>query len=193
MNDKRKWIRIIYIIGIISLIAGALDPLEGSVIIAVGSALIALSTHLSHDRDRRIFLTAFIMIITGVCFMFYFSSSVGFVGESTLSWSWSTLILPYLIGWLIIIILLIIRAINNKKTAKQKIAGSWFNNDTEESTATANMLITWCSRSISRVQSTFKIRLKIKRRSRQTRTWLQSRQSRFVHLYIVFYVLKTVI
>ncbi len=71
---------------------------EGSVVIAVGIALIALSTHLTHDRDRRIFLTAFIMIITGVCFMFYFSSSVGFVGESTLSWSWSTLILPYLIG-----------------------------------------------------------------------------------------------
>ena len=71
---------------------------EGSVIIAVGSALIALSTHLSHDRDRRIFLTAFIMIITGMCFMLYFSSSGSFGGESTLSWSWSTLILPYIIG-----------------------------------------------------------------------------------------------
>lgn len=117
MNDKRKWIRIIYIIGIISLIAGALDPLEGSVIIAVGSALIALSTRLAHDRNRRIFLTTSIMIITGVCFMFYFSSLGGFGGTSTLSWWWATLIIPYPIGWLINIILLIVRAINRKKMA----------------------------------------------------------------------------
>jgi hypothetical protein len=119
MNERIKWTRIIYIIGIIFLIAGALDPLEGSVIIAVGSALIALSTHLTHDRDRRIFLTTFIMIIIGVCFMFYFSSLGGFGGASTLSWWWCTLILPYPIGWLIIITLLIVRAINKKKMAKQ--------------------------------------------------------------------------
>lgn len=120
MNDKRKWIRIIYIIGIISLIAGALDPLEGSVIIAVGSALIALSTHLAHDRNRRIFLITSIMIITGVCFMFYFSSLGGFGGTSTLSWWWATLIIPYPIGWLINIILLIVRAVNRKKMSIEK-------------------------------------------------------------------------
>ena len=124
MNDKRKWIRIIYILGIISLIAGALDPLEGSVIIAVGSALIALSTHLAHDRNRRIFLTTSIMIITGVCFMFYFSSLGGFGGTSTLSWWWATLIIPYPIGWLINIILLIVRAVNRKKMSIEKYFSS---------------------------------------------------------------------
>lgn len=124
MNDKRKWIRIIYIIGIISLIAGALDPLEGSVIIAVGSALIALSTRLAHDRNRRIFLTTSIMIITGVCFMFYFSSLGGFGGTSTLSWWWATLIIPYPIGWLINIILLIVRAVNRKKMSIEKYFSS---------------------------------------------------------------------
>ena len=124
MNDKRKWIRIIYILGIISLIAGALDPLEGSVIIAVGSALIALSTRLAHDRNRRIFLTTSIMIITGVSFMFYFSSLGGFGGTSTLSWWWATLIIPYPIGWLINIILLIVRAVNRKKMSIEKYFSS---------------------------------------------------------------------
>ena len=124
MNDKRKWIRIIYILGIISLIAGALDPLEGSVNIAVGSALIALSTRLAHDRNRRIFLTTSIMIITGVCFMFYFSSLGGFGGTSTLSWWWATLIIPYPIGWLINIILLIVRAVNRKKMSIEKYFSS---------------------------------------------------------------------
>ena len=115
MNDKRKWIRIIYILGIISLIAGALDPLEGSVIIVGGSALIALSTQLTHDRHRRIFLITSVMITMGVCFMFYFSSLGGFGGASTLSWWWCLLILPYPIGWLITVILLIIKAIKKIK------------------------------------------------------------------------------
>lgn len=115
MNEKMKWTRIIYIIGIISLVAGAVEPLEGSVLVALGSALIALSTHLTNDRNRRIFLTTFIMIIAGVGFMFYFSSLGGFGGESKLSWWWGILILPYPIGWLINIILLIMRAINKEK------------------------------------------------------------------------------
>lgn len=115
MSKNIKWPRIIFIIGVVSLIAGVFDPLEGSVIIAVGSALIALSTHLTHDRNRKIFLATFIMISIGVFFMFYFSSLGGFGGASTLSWWWSAFILPYPIGWLIIVILLIARAINKKR------------------------------------------------------------------------------
>ena len=110
-----KWIRITYIIGIIALIAGAIDPLEGSVIIVGGSALIALSTQLTHDRHRRIFLITSVMITMGVCLMLYFSSLGGFGGASTLSWWWGLLILPYPIGWLITIILLIIKAIKKIK------------------------------------------------------------------------------
>jgi len=110
-----KWIRITYIIGIIALIAGAIDPLEGSVIIVGGSALIALSTQLTHDRHRRIFLITSVMITMGVCLMLFFSSLGGFGGASTLSWWWCLLILPYPIGWLITIILLIIKAIKKIK------------------------------------------------------------------------------
>ena len=94
-----------------AVIVGAIDPLEGSVIIGIGSALLALSTHLTKDRYRRIFLAAFIMIVFGVSFMFYFSSLGGFGRTASLSWWWGTLILPYPIGWLAIIILLITKAI----------------------------------------------------------------------------------
>ena len=58
-----KWIRITYIIGIIALIAGAIDPLEGSVFIVGGSALIALSTNLIHDRQRKIYLATSVMVV----------------------------------------------------------------------------------------------------------------------------------
>ena len=89
--------------------------MEGSVVIASGSALIALSTYLTHDRHWKIFLLSLIMILAGVFFLFYLSSLGGFGGTATLSWWWGTLILPYPIGWIISIVILIIRAVKKKK------------------------------------------------------------------------------
>jgi multisubunit Na+/H+ antiporter MnhB subunit len=118
MKEKINWVHILYIIGVVILIIGAIDPLEGSVVIASGSLLVALTTYLSHDRHWKIFLVSFIMIVLGVCFLFYFSSLGGFGGKSTLSWWWGTLILPYPIGWLIAVITLIVRVM--KKPDKLK-------------------------------------------------------------------------
>ena len=112
---KLKWIRILNIIGIIILIAGIIDPLEGSFIILAGSAIVSITAFFAHDRHWKIFLATFIMIIFGVFFLFYFSSLGGFGGKSAISWWWSALILPYPIGWLCNIILLIVRAIQNNK------------------------------------------------------------------------------
>jgi hypothetical protein len=111
MKKKIKWTRVIYIIGVIALIIGVLDPLEGSVVITSGSALIALSTLITRDRHWKIFLLSFIMILTGVFFLFYLSSLGGFGGTSKLSWWWGSLILPYVLGWLASIITLITRAV----------------------------------------------------------------------------------
>jgi hypothetical protein len=113
MKEKIKWPRIVYIIGIIALVIGMLDPLEGSVVITAGSMLIALSTYYIRDRHWKIFLVSMIMIAIGVSFLFYFSSLGGFGDKSTLSWWWGTLILPYPAGWLISIILLIVRGAKN--------------------------------------------------------------------------------
>ena len=112
MKQKAKWTGII---GIVALIIGAIDPFEGSVLIIVGSALIALWAYVMRDRHSKIFSVSLIMIVIGVAFMFYFSSLGGFGGTSTFSWWWGILILPYPIGWLIIIGLLIRRATGNKK------------------------------------------------------------------------------
>ena len=115
MKKKINWVRITYLIGVVALIAGALDPLEGSVAIVAGNIALAFSTFLSKDRHFKIFLSTAIMIIAGVSFLFYFSSLGGFGGTSTLSWWWGLLILPYPIGWLINIILLIIRWQKSRK------------------------------------------------------------------------------
>lgn len=115
MKEKANWKRIIYIVGVIALAIGALDPLEGSVVIVFGSSLITISTYLTKDRHWKTFLASLIMIIIGVIFLFYFSSLGGFGGTSTLSWWWATLMLPYPIGWVWSIVLLIKRAVKKVK------------------------------------------------------------------------------
>jgi hypothetical protein len=114
MKEKIKWTRVIYIIGVVALIIGTIDPLEGSVVLAAGSALIA-STYLTRDRHWKIFVASLIMILTGVLFLFYFSSLGGFGGTSALSWWWGILVLPYPVGWLMVIITLIFRAFKKPK------------------------------------------------------------------------------
>lgn len=119
MNSKTNWKKWLFITGIILLIAGALDPLEGSTLIVVGSGLSAIATYLMKDRHWKLFLSAFIMIFLGVIFLFYFSSLGGFGGSSSLSVWWALLILSYPLGWLMELILLVIRML--KGTTKQAI------------------------------------------------------------------------
>ncbi len=115
MKEKVQWTRIIHIIGVIAVIIGAIDPFEGSVVIVVGSTLLALSAYVTNDRHSKIFTASLIMILIGATFLFYFSSIGGFGGTSTLSWWWGLLILPFPIGWITTIVVLIRRAIENKK------------------------------------------------------------------------------
>jgi hypothetical protein len=120
MKGNQKILRILYIIGIVALVAGILDPMEGSVVILAGSFLIMLSTLLMRAPGWKLFLFCFGMIAAGVFFLFFLSSLGGFGGKSTLSWWWGTLILPYPIGWLTEITYLIVRAVKaRKKSAEQ--------------------------------------------------------------------------
>jgi hypothetical protein len=114
MKEEKKWTRVVFIIGVVALIIGILDPLEGSVLILAGSMLIALSTFITRNRHWKIFLATFIMIVFGVFFLFYLSSFGGF-GEGALSWWWGILILPYPIAWITSITLLIVRAFKKPK------------------------------------------------------------------------------
>lgn len=115
MSGKADWRKIIFIIGIVAMIIGAVDPLEGSVIVLAGSLLVFLSSRLRRDRFRTQFLISFILIVTGVFFMFLFSWLGGFGGDDSILSRWfALLILPYPAGWLMTLILLIIRALKKR-------------------------------------------------------------------------------
>jgi hypothetical protein len=112
MKKDPKWIRYIFIAGVIATVAGTIDPLEGSVVIAIGSILLAISTYFSRDRYFRLFLIASVFIVTGVSAIWYVSSLGGF--DPKREWGWTLAVLPYPIGWLIIIITLITKAVKKK-------------------------------------------------------------------------------
>jgi hypothetical protein len=93
MNTRSLWSRILVIAGSIAMVVGAIDPMEGSLIILPGSGLVALGTFLGQSERRLIAyrVWVFILIAIGVGALCGLPS-----GRSM--W-WEVLILPYLIGW----------------------------------------------------------------------------------------------
>ena len=58
------------------MVAGALDPLEGSVVILGGSALAAAGAFFARTRRYWLQLTAFVLVALGVAALFGLSASV---------------------------------------------------------------------------------------------------------------------
>jgi hypothetical protein len=110
---KQVVARILFPVGIIALIVGALDPLEGSVLILAGSGLLAFSTWLGNQaRSLAVYRTwLFAMIAFGVLAMFVLSAMGGLGGETGLSPWWALVLLPYPVGWLLEVANLIAGAI----------------------------------------------------------------------------------
>ena len=50
MNTTNRWVRFLLIAGYIAMLVGALDPMEGSLLIIPGSGLVALGTILGHEQ-----------------------------------------------------------------------------------------------------------------------------------------------
>jgi hypothetical protein len=101
MNARGIWSRILTIVGSIAMLVGALDPMEGSVLILPGSGLVALGTFVGQS-ERRVLayrVSVFVLIAMGVGAMWALSRVGGFGGNSGRSMWWGVMILPYLIGW----------------------------------------------------------------------------------------------
>ena len=101
---------------IVLLIVGTLDPMEGSVLIAFASVLAAIGARLDSDPEYSFFLYTAVAGVTGVFFLFFFSSLGGFGGQAGISWWWGLLVLPYPIAWLALIVLLIRSARRNRQS-----------------------------------------------------------------------------
>jgi hypothetical protein len=110
-----KWSRILVIVGLVLMVAGAIDPLEGSLVILPGCGLAVLGGFLGRSRHRRLLLWAFILTAVGVGVMFGVSSVGGFGGNTGRSMWWALTILPYPVGWVMGLVGAIRRLIESRK------------------------------------------------------------------------------
>jgi hypothetical protein len=101
MAGTSRWPRRLILIGLIAMVGGAVDPLEGSVVILAGSALVALGAYLGADPRARLSWAALALLAVGVAAMFAVSALDGFGGRTGRSSWWGLLLLPYPVGWVI--------------------------------------------------------------------------------------------
>jgi hypothetical protein len=101
MNTTNRRVRFLLIAGYIAVLVGALDPMEGSLLILPGSALVALGTLLSHQQRAIIIyrLWVFILIVIGVAALWVATMLGGIGGTTAYSMWWALFFVPYPIGW----------------------------------------------------------------------------------------------
>jgi hypothetical protein len=104
MNKRMLWSGILCVIGVVALLIGALDPLEGAFVILPASAVIALSAFLARSRFRRLAYWACGLTAIGVGAMFIISALGGLGGDSGRSMWWALTCLPYPLGWILCLV-----------------------------------------------------------------------------------------
>jgi hypothetical protein len=99
--DARRWSRLLLWIGAAALVLGALDPLEGSVVIVVAAGILMVAAHLGHLQIRRWVDWGGALAALGVAVLWGLSAAGGFGGSSGRSYWWALLLVPYPLGWLL--------------------------------------------------------------------------------------------
>lgn len=105
MPVRTSWARWLVVAGLAAMVLGALDPLEGSLVIVPGTGLAALGAFLGRSRRRVFSYWALLLVAIGVAAMVGVSA-VGGLGDGTgRSLWWAVLVVvPYAAGWLLGII-----------------------------------------------------------------------------------------
>jgi hypothetical protein len=99
MNRARHWPRILVLVGLVAMVIGALDPLEGSFVILPGVGLVAFGARRGNSSQRTLLLSSVVLVAVGVGALFGLSALGGFGGNSGRSNWWALAVLPYPVGW----------------------------------------------------------------------------------------------
>ncbi|MDG1571409.1 hypothetical protein OZ410_03720 [Robiginitalea sp. M366] len=112
---REKRLQLGFIAGVVLVLLGTLDPLEGSLLIALGAGVLAWVTHSYQDPHARYYKMAAGLIGFGVAALWLLSALGGFGGKSTLANGWAVLLLPYPAGWLMLLGLFYLRLFVKRK------------------------------------------------------------------------------
>lgn len=100
MPATTSWSRLLVVFGLAGMLLGAIDPLEGSLIILPGTGPVVLGALLGKSRWRILLFWSLALVAIGVGAMSVASAFGGFVGSTGLSNWWALLLVPYPVGWL---------------------------------------------------------------------------------------------
>ena len=128
MKTPFPWPRILLIVGLVLMLLGAFDPLEGSLVILPGSAMVALGAFLGRSRHRRLLLWAFILLAVGVGALWAMSALGGLGGKTGRSMWWALVLLPYPIGWIMGLVGAILRLVESSR----KVEGATRTHETDK-------------------------------------------------------------
>lgn len=101
MHDAGRWPRLLVIVGLVAMVLGALDPLEGSLVILAGAGLAALGAWLGNSLHRMLVYWSFALVAVGVGALWGLSAVGGFGGKTGRSNWWGLVLLPYPVGWIL--------------------------------------------------------------------------------------------
>ncbi len=120
MNTRERWTRIFAVVGVAAMLAGALDPMEGSIVVLAGVGLVTLGLFAGGaERGRRVYWSCvFGLVAVGVGALWVLSAYGGFGGDTGRSMSWGLLILPYPVGWIMGIVALLVRAVQRLRRGR---------------------------------------------------------------------------
>jgi hypothetical protein len=99
--SKTRWGRTLVVVGLAGMAIGALDPMEGSLVILPSTGVAAMGAMLDHTRRRHHLYWSFALVTVGVGAMWGFSSVGGIGGNTGRSMWWSLTMTPYPLGWIL--------------------------------------------------------------------------------------------
>jgi hypothetical protein len=101
MSTPSRLSRVLLVVGFVGMLIGAIDPLEGSLVILPANALVALAAILGKSRYRTLLVTGFILVAGGVAALWGLSALGGIGGDTGRSMGWGLVLSPYPLGWLL--------------------------------------------------------------------------------------------
>ena len=99
MKRHARTPRVLVVVGFLAMVGGAIDPLEGSLVVLAGSGLAALGAWLRKSRYVPILTAAFGLVAIGTALLWGLSAMGGIGGQTGRSMWWGLVLAPYPVGW----------------------------------------------------------------------------------------------